>query len=329
MNDRVLVVGGTGIIGTELVPKLIGAGRSVDVQARTAREGVTIVEDLLAPSEHGHDHGTVVNLAASTRWTMTDSEAHDANIRTAEAMARNAPPDSHVVHISTTFLGPLEFGRGGRRADFRNAYEWSKAESERCVLAHRPDATIVRIPQIVGRRSDGVISSFNGVYSIVRGVCSGLVPVAVGESDAVIDIAPNDDAAAAIADAIDTSSGAHRILSSGPRGLTLGEMVPLVVAELNRFRQDAGAEEIQAVPIVNRETWDRLYWPLAQDFLSAHEQRAIELIMEFSAYTNGFHGAIPTDLVMDPASVLRTAVRSWAERRGRRACGAVREWGVR
>ncbi|MGH2907072.1 MAG: SDR family oxidoreductase, partial [Solirubrobacterales bacterium] len=133
----------------------------------------------------------VVNAAASTRWSMTKEEAFRANVATVKSLAEVCAPDTHVVHVSTAYAG----GRSGAATDFRNNYEWSKAESERVADLSFSRLSIVRPSLIVGRREDGFAAKFTGMYLLVRGIVTGTIPVIVGSPTAYFDVVPVDDLA--------------------------------------------------------------------------------------------------------------------------------------
>jgi len=332
-RPRVLLVGGSGIVGHEIARALVEQGISPSVLARTARSSVTHIGDLAAPTaDLKHlfaQQDVIVNLVANTQWTMTDAEAIEANVDTAEAVGLLTPPHAHLVHVSTSFLGPRAAGETGPRDSFRNAYEYSKALSEHRILDTRPDTSIVRIPQILGNRANGKILRYDGFYSFIAALSFGLVPVIVGEPDAVIDIAPCDEAAALVAEAALSGATSHlEILSVGPDGPTVEEILARIRESLNDFRSARGLDVLPKLPIVPEERWDRLYWPLAKTTLSGLEQRAIDLVMEFSKYTGGYHGASPTRFVDEPRTHFLTCMSRWITDHERRASRPIKSWGL-
>lgn len=331
-GNRILVLGGSGVVGSALIKQLSTApGLSVDVVARRPKPFVTITGDILDAhfqKELAGRFDVVVNLIASTRWTMADAEAWRSNVDSAAAAAFVAS-GGHLVHTSTSFLGKRPFGEAGTRSEFRNSYEWSKAHSEATVLGCDSRASIVRIPQMIGNRSTGEIERYEGVYSVARGIASGLLPVAVGTSDAILDLCPCDDAADLIARTAFGDRGARCTLSSGDTGVTLASFVRSVVNAVNRLRRLAGVDELPLPPVVPRERWDRLFWPLAEDVLGNLERRAIELLMEFAAYTDSYHGGAPTHVVQEPQAVLDRSLDRWADDNVDRICRPYREWSAR
>jgi len=157
---RVLVTGATGVIGTEVAQRLRALpGAQVTATARRAPAGDTVAwhigqEPPLPPLEGPWD--VIVHTAASTRWTMSRDEALDANVGVLRAILGLAGPGTHLVHLSTAYVGGQRNRsdlRGEEFEGYRNGYEWSKAVCEQVILEeHRGPTTIVRPPLVVGRR---------------------------------------------------------------------------------------------------------------------------------------------------------------------------------
>jgi len=322
-----LILGVSGIVGTELRRCFQSAGiRTIGV-ARRARPGVDIAASIGSLRRDDLAISGVVNLVASTRWNAAEDEARIANVDTAAAAAR-VFSDVPLVHVSTSYLGDLSYGTRADREAFRNAYEWSKAESEVAVSDH-PMCSIIRVPQLIGSSVTGEVSNETGLYQIFRGVATGLMPLMVGEPDIEIDVAGVDHAAAAILDiyrATISGISANRTLSCGANAPTTAHIREVVVDEINQLRLSHQLEPLPEIPIVSLEVWDRLYWPFVCDHLSSLQRRAIELTLEFSRYTTRRTMFADDIQVPDPIGGLRRAVSVWASSNERLTTRSPRTW---
>ena len=258
---------------------------------------------------------------------MSLTEAQAANVDTAvgaAALAAGVP----LLHVSTSYLGKREFGSSSDPHSFRNNYEWSKAASEEAALSNHEDCLIVRVPQLIGRRSDGSIAKFNGIYSLLKAYSLGLTPAFVADPGAQMDVAGVDEAANCILDTIGNKPTNHVSLSCGYDALYVSDMLRILSDRINRSRAQLGVPTLKAVPIVDHETWNRLYWPFTRDLLSPLERHAIQLIMAFAAYTKDY--LPPSDRIQagDAEALFTRCLDVWIESRGPRIASEPRLWGA-
>ena len=148
---RWLVTGARGMLGTDVVARLVGR----DVTAAGSAE--LDVRDAAAVDAAVAGHDVVVNCAA---WTAVD----DAEDREAEAFALNAVAPAtlaaaavrhgaRLVHVSTDYVFD-----GAARSPYpedaplapRSAYGRTKAAGEWAVRAVAPDALVVRTAWLYG-----------------------------------------------------------------------------------------------------------------------------------------------------------------------------------
>ncbi|MFD3869336.1 SDR family oxidoreductase [Streptomyces sp. NPDC058623] len=348
---RILVTGASGVVGTEVAERLTAetaftSGRAGPAIVRTARRAAGGAADpLTAPVPW--DIGTapapdpltdrpwdvIVHTAASTRWTMTRQEATDANIRTLRSVLALAGPDTHVVHVSTAYVGGVrapEDLRGEEFEGYRNGYEWSKAACEEIVTGeHRGPATIVRPPLVLGRRGDGAIGRFSGPYSLFPALVSGLAAVVVGDPDGYAEIAPVDEVAEVVAGAaLGAPPGSPRteVISSGQDSMRLADLVRITCDTLNAFRAEHGVDPIAQPPTVSTDSWNRFFLPLAAQWLSPVQQEAVKLLAMFQSYTSMSEPFEPTHKVLDPGGVMAASVLHWARSKPRQALGRTVPW---
>jgi len=336
---RILVTGATGVVGTEAVEQLRTASGPEHRLVRTARRPA---DSTLVPWDLGRGPvpralagpwDVIVHTAASTRWTMSREEALQANIRPLRAVLELAGADTHLVHLSTAYVGgvrdPADL-RGEEFEGYRNGYEWSKALGESIVTAeHRGPLTIVRPPLVVGRRSDGRIARFSGPYSLFSALVSGLAAVVIGEPDAHTEICPVDEVGqAVVAAALGPAPGRPRteVVAAGRACLRLSQLIDITCRTLNAFRAEHGAEPIATPPLVSVDSWERFFLPLARQWLSPVQQQAVDLLAMFQSYTGMSEPFEPTRPVADPGAVLAASVRHWARSRPRQALAAPNPW---
>ncbi|MGQ4511772.1 SDR family oxidoreductase [Streptomyces sp. DW26H14] len=294
--------------------------------------GWTIGAEPPPPEMAGH-WDVIVHCAASTRWTLSREEAEAANVEPLRAVLSLADRDTHVVHVSTAYVGGSrspEDLRGAEFEGYRNGYEWSKAVCERVVREeHAGPLTIVRPPLIMGRRATGEISRFSGPYTIFQALVSGTAAVVVGDPEGYAEISPVDEVADVVARAaLGTPPGEPvvEVIAGGAGSLRLGSMIGIACRTLNEIREVNGAAPIEQPPFVATEAWNRFFLPLAEQYLSPFQQQAVKLLAMFQSYTSMAAPFEPTHRVRDPAAVLESAVRHWAARKPRLALATPDPW---
>ncbi|MFI9271288.1 SDR family oxidoreductase [Kitasatospora sp. NPDC052896] len=335
---RTLVTGATGVVGVELVDQLSGpdGGPSVVRTARRPTDPALVswrIGHEPPPAELSGHWDVIVHAAASTRWTLSRSEAVAANIEPLRAVLALADTDTHLVQVSTAYVGGArnpEDLRGEEFAGYRNGYEWSKAVCEEIVREeHRGPLTVVRPPLIVGRRTDGGISRFSGPYTLLQALVSGLAAVVVGDPGGRAEISPVDQVAAVIAGAVrgtPPSSPRTEVIAGGQRSLRLDTLLDVACRTINECRAAHGAAPIERPPIVPVDGWNRFFLPLAERYLSPLQTQAVKLLAMFQSYTSMGEPFEPTHAVADPAAVMAGAVRYWAARRPRLALARPTPW---
>ncbi|GAA1256437.1 SDR family oxidoreductase [Kitasatospora nipponensis] len=337
---RVLLTGATGVVGTELVRQLRGAlppsGPTLVRVARRA-EDETLVRWRIgaepAPQALSGHWDVIVHAAATTRWTLGLDEAVAANVEPLRAVLALADRDTHLVQVSTAYVGGVrnpEDLRGAEFEGYRNGYEWSKARCEEVARAEHPGPlTLVRPPLVVGRRGDGEIARFSGPYTLLHALVSGLAAVVVGDPAGYAEISPVDEVAAVIAAA---ALGAPpprprtEVIAGGRGALTLTALLDVICETLNECRTAQGVAPVERPPLVSGDSWDRFFRPLADQFLSPFQSQAVQLLAMFQSYTSMSEPFEPTWTVVDPAAVMAASVRHWAARKPRLALARPEPW---
>lgn len=177
MSERVLVVGGSGHIGSTLVRQMQESGYSVEFtyyETDSQMDGLTghrlDIRDPIQTRDliKNHHPDVVIHAAAATDVDRceTDREyARAVNLDgTRHVVAGCEQVEAHLVLLSTAYVfgagkGPYEVADARRPV---NTYGESKAAAERVVLSGNLRSTVVRTDQPYGRRSDVIGSDFIG-----------------------------------------------------------------------------------------------------------------------------------------------------------------------
>ncbi len=329
--STILVTGATGLVGFEVLDALRAAGHEAVGTSRRGDAAAGIVPWTLgeaAPAGLDRRWDAIVHSAADVRWTMTEAEAHAANVATVAALAPLAGPRTHVVHVSTAYATGLRADTSSADpADYRNTYEWSKAHAERLARELFTRLTIVRPPLIVGRRSDGRAARFAGMYTILRGIAMSSVPVVAAEPDAPADVIPVDDLARLITACVDVpGTGETHVIAGGKRAPSVEDVVEAMLRGLNGWRAEHGSEPLAAPRIITPESWHRFFLPFARQHLTVRQNRLLGLLAHFEPYfalTSPLEPSHEVDGVLDCVAV---SARHWAAHNPRLASLDPRPW---
>lgn len=226
-----LITGGTGAIGAELVRRLAAtppvdriavltrdpAGerqqRLLALWRADARVPVELVAGslgTLADSAQELRSATthILHLAADTRFSAPPAESRAANVDGTAAVldfARGCPRLTAIAAVSTVYVAGLRTGvvreeELAHDAGFANPYESSKYEMEqlaRSAMSELP-VSVYRLSTAIGEDGTGEVTSLNAFHTALRLMYGGLVPMIPGSHDTPIDVISTGYAARAV-----------------------------------------------------------------------------------------------------------------------------------
>ena len=182
--SRILVIGGSGFIGTRLVGRLLASGHDVVIADRVRSESypdrwiACDVRDLDALRAAVRDRDEIVNLAAEPRDDVTPRRLYDeVNVEGARLVCRSASEAGirRIVFTSSVAVYGFADGEMSEDAPLRpfNDYGRTKREAETVYDAWYAESAGRRLvtmrPTVVfGERNRG------NVYNLLRQLASGL-----------------------------------------------------------------------------------------------------------------------------------------------------------
>lgn len=258
-----LLTGATGLVGSELIPRLLatrpdrmivaltrepaGVRRQgvVALRGDIGRRGLGLAEDDLARLHASLTE--IIHCAAETRFGLSLPEARATNLdgtRNLLELARGCRRLTKFVHVSTVFVvgrstGWLAEAPLRHRNGFTNTYQQSKYEAEDLVLEamHDLPTAIFRLSSIVGDSKTGAVRQFNYVHQLMRLFPRNVLPIIPGDPDAPLDLIASDWVSAALVYLLDNAfaSGQVRHLCAGPdASVTLRQMLDLTLDAFQR-----------------------------------------------------------------------------------------------
>ncbi len=210
-GKRILVTGGTGFLGSRLVPMLANAGARVTVFCRQSSRtdalpsGVHCIRGDLSTgrglADAVRDCDIVIHMAAllfGLKW----QDYLEANCSCARSLARalqeagSAGPERVVFVSSLACAGPCD-SMSGRKEDDPgmpvSAYGWSKLLSENILRSALGEKLVIVRPPIIYGSGD------KGLLPVYKGLALGLAAVPGISRDFPVSVAHVDDVAQAVA----------------------------------------------------------------------------------------------------------------------------------
>ncbi len=247
MNDLVVVFGGSGFIGKQVVRALARAGKRVRVAMRRPHLGheLRVMGDV----------GQIQLVQANVRFPESIAralEGADAAVNLVAVLHENGRQNFETLHVEaageiaaaaakagvTRFVHMSALGAAPTGARFAR----SRHRGERAVLAAMPSATILR-PSIVFGPEDDFFNRFAQLATmapflpLIGGGKTKFQPIFVG------------DVAAAAAAALEQSAARGRIYElGGPRIYTFAELLRFTLAQIDRRRALAPLPFVLAHP---------------------------------------------------------------------------------
>jgi nucleoside-diphosphate-sugar epimerase len=325
---KILLTGATGVLGVEVCDLLLRTCPDLNaiVLSRRQREiaassGFRYVRANLldwnpSPSEAAELFGDVthiIHMAADVRWNNPLEKALAINsVATSKLAALACQYARHLkrmVYVSTAFIGCAQNTETvDEQLDldgqlFNNTYEYSKFRGEEDIRASGLPHSIVRCSLIVGNQHSGKISSYNGLYHVLRNIARGLVPFMVGYPDALIDIVPADFVAQAVIEATFDGrfDGATIFCASGKTAPSFNFVLNTAVEGLNECRVRHSREPASVPPLVSVASYKRLYKPMLREALSDSTRRSVQYLELFFPYLCNRVGLEPNpEMVCSP-----------------------------
>jgi UDP-glucose 4-epimerase len=172
----VFVTGGTGLVGSRLLKRLVEAGTDCRALVRPGKElpaGVTAIEgDVLDPGSLGaavEGMSAIIHLAAVFR-TADEDEIWKVNLegtRNLIAAVKDHAPETRFIMASTSNVYNPDSSHPGREDDPVNptlAYPASKVEAENELRNSGLNGSVFRLPFVYGDK-DGHIESALGLLA--------------------------------------------------------------------------------------------------------------------------------------------------------------------
>jgi len=331
---RILLTGGSGVIGRALLERLVAAGHDVTClvhRTPVAGPGVRSVAGDVTEPDLGLEPAVyrwvaghvdvVVHSAAVTDFHRRDGSLEHTNVGgTAQVVALARRAGVPLVHLSSAYLHARPEGERGATSA---RYAASKRAGEDVVRDGGVPHTIVRPSIVIGDSVTGEVAAFQGLYLVVAAILDGLVPVIPFDATWPVDCLPADVVADAIATVVERDVvGRELWVTAGPEALRLGRAVELTLEEAARIGVD-----LDPPRFVPPDVYDRLFAPVFLDALPRRTRLTVVRLMELFAAYLAVDGPLPDSHaelaalgargVGDLEAAFRTSFRHWAERTGR------------
>ncbi|MFI7301386.1 NAD-dependent epimerase/dehydratase family protein [Streptomyces sp. NPDC050121] len=331
---RVLVTGATGAVGSAVMRALRAAGHTPHGVSRRGAESpdhsAWHIGTHEPPEELRGPWDAVVHCAADTRWNLPEKEAENANVAPLRAVLALASPNTHFVHLSSSFVTGLQGDISSPSRDaYRNSYEWSKAHAERIVRVERDSADIVRFPIVMGARADGALDRYSGFFWLPASMCSGAVPALVAEEKGLLDMVSTDDVADHVVQLLHFGPAqGHRlsVLGRGGGAQRVDEAFDTVLEALNAWRAEHDVPLLDRLPYLTPQQWNRFFLPFAEDHLDRAQLLKVTAFRAYQGYLSVTDPFDVTHQVPDTRDVLYRSIRCWAHTHTSFARRTPRPW---
>ncbi len=251
---KIFVTGAAGLIGGELVAKLLNSGHSViglvrsngDIRSNAdellpatqfnldlpATGKLTTIQGDVSLQGFGFEQKTrqflaadvdmVIHCAAMTSFDADPTIQDSINVQGTKNTL-DLFPETPFLHVSTAYTcglqnGPVREALHGLGTKFMNGYEQSKAKAEALVTEHSSDYAIARPSIVVGEQKTGQIKSFDTIYTVFRLIAEGRISSIPANIEASLDFVPIDHVVGGLIDIVNhwnDATGKVFHLSSG------------------------------------------------------------------------------------------------------------------
>ena len=357
---HVLVTGATGALGGGVVPSLLQSMPEARFTVLTRRPGLRGVHpriqelqcdlrtndwERLLPKGLAESLTGILHMAADVRWNMNTTEALDINTAVSARLAAWAETHCRDLqifcYVSTAFVEAPSHLKGApgyiqhEGKLFNNSYEHSKFLGEKEILSRNIPSVIVRPSLILGDSQTGEIDYFNGLYTLLRLISQGLVPVVAGNRNAYADIVTLDTVVKAIHMAMtyrSCPSGQIIWAISGVDAPRVGDVIDSCLTGLNKFRMAKAVAPIEKPAMVRYDAFQRLYKPWFEQEAPASQRKLMGYIDVFAPYfsvTGVFCPCGPDSVILSPdwRTTLHKVVKYWCQANESTALKSPRKWG--
>lgn len=290
MRRRVLVTGGSGVVGSALLPALadrhfvtaLRRQRPVGPCDRWIAGDVTkqrLGLDASAYRRLCRDVDVVAHCAAITSFSRSADHAGVNVAGTGEILRFAADAGAAMVAVSTAFAA-----EGVSSVAEPSAYEESKRKAEQLVRDAPVPAVIVRPSVVAGDSRTGAIGELQGLHFILAGLLLGQIPVMPGEREGFIDFVPSDLLAAVLAGIIGTDPADWPDtvwVTQGPGALKNVGLVETTLAF--GARQGLALAPVKFMPY---ELIERLFLPVFLPELPGEKRRQFRALLRYARYIN-------------------------------------------
>lgn len=298
----ILLTGASGVIGRAIAVEL--ADEHVIGLVHSDTTGLPVAETIRCDIEQprlglsqarwrrlASQTDVVVHSAALTEWGQPIERHRAINVGGTGRVIELAQAAGAPIHfISTAYVRALELGRGEELSDGNvvTAYITSKLEAERLLRDSGAANTIYRPTNLVGDSRTGASSRAQIVQHLSAWICRGKAPFIPAHAGNLIDIAPLDVCAIAVANGVraDELGGLHWI-TYGDDGMTVRETIDIAVEHAHRR-----GRPIAAPPIADPTR--PLPVGLAQ--IPPMSRRFVKVMLDVSEVTHLCGGVLPTSL---------------------------------
>jgi nucleoside-diphosphate-sugar epimerase len=292
-GTRILLTGGSGVVGTALLPRLAAADvvclthRSALRAEAGAPGAVELVRGDVRAERFGLSDAdyrrllgrvdVVVHAAATTDFRQERALVEATNVGGPRTVVRFADAAGvPVIHVGTAFIEQNTRNDDAAHLD----YARSKERGEQVVRSAGVPYAILRPSIVVGSVGDGRISEFQAIYHVVNAVVAGLAPVIPFEAEWLVDLVSQDTVADAIVAILRGGEwGGEYWLTAGPAAPTVRECID-GIRELNRRR--AGTT-VPPPKYVGQDMYRRLIEPVFLPSLPAPMRRIAEGLSRYLA----------------------------------------------
>ena len=341
MRETVLITGGTGMIGCQLVARIC-AEPAVEKVFVLARRPSALRPHAKLEVIHGdverpdlgleihdrhllaHNVTTIIHGAALTSFSTELAAARAVNVAGTEWMLQLAIDCLHLrgfCHLSTVYVCGKRTGRICETelehdSGFVNSYEQSKYEAEQLVQSesYRLPTSIVRLSTVIGDSSSGAVNKVGGIHHAMRMVFHGLAPFVPGKKDSAVDLIPLDYAVESVA-----LLGVQKFVPyttwhvcGADDALSLEAFLDATVQLFYQHRPAWRKRAIEMPAIVNLETFELFVRSIEEvgDSTLVNSVTALKHFIPQLAYPKHISDAA-TQLVLKPAGIVRAGMREF------------------